>query len=152
MLVEQSAATSESYDAAPGIPNSGIPWHQRSVQAILDVLHVDPNLGLDSAEAVRRLRETGPNQIRMERRQGPLVILGRQFTSLMMLILTGAALVSLVMGDTADAVAILAIVLLNGALGFHQEYRAERALEALQGLCRPIAHVLREGQIQEITA
>src|ERR1051325_6003556 len=101
MLVEQSDARPESYHATPGTSKGELPWHERSVQAILDVLHVDADFGLDSTEAVRRLRETGPNELRVERRQGPLVILGRQFTSLMMLILIGAALVSLVMGDTA---------------------------------------------------
>jgi Ca2+-transporting ATPase len=137
-------------NAASQPSNGAVPWHQRSVKAIVDVLHVDPNLGLESVEATRRLRETGSNEIRMESRHGPLLILGRQFTSLMVLILLAAAVVSLVMGDKGDAAAILAIVLLNGVLGFRQEYRAERALETLQGLCRPIARVRRDGRVQEL--
>lgn len=71
------------------------------------------NLALESSESARRLQETGPNEIRRADRGSPLEVLGRQFTSLMVLILVAAAVVTAAMGDTADAAAIFAIVVLK---------------------------------------
>ncbi len=106
--------------------------------------------GLDHAEAAHRLARVGPNQILEARRRGPGRILLEQFADVMVLVLIGAALVSGVVGEPQDTIAIVAIVVLNAALGFIQEYRAERAVAALRALAAPQARVRREGRVVSV--
>jgi Ca2+-transporting ATPase len=103
--------------------------------------------GLDHAEAARRLAALGPNQIVEGRRRGAARILLDQFVDVMVLVLIGAALVSGLVGEPQDTVAIIAIVVLNAGLGFIQEYRAERAVAALKALAAPQARARREGVV-----
>ena len=84
--------------------------------------------------------------------QNPWKILFEQFKSVMVLILIAAAVISLLVGDVKDAVAILAIVVLFGVLGFTQEYRAEKAMAALRKLAVPNVRVRRDGEVREIAA
>ena len=112
----------------------------------------DPRHGLSAAEAARRLAQHGPNEIRESGRRGPLAILLSQFTDFIMLVLAGAALVSGLVGDLADTVVILAIIALNGVLGFVQEVRAERAIAALRQLGAATARVRRDGAVQAVPA
>ncbi|MGE5208578.1 MAG: magnesium-translocating P-type ATPase [Alphaproteobacteria bacterium] len=100
--------------------------------------------GLTSAEARRRLAEFGENRIRDERRTGALTLFIGQFKSPIILILIGAAIVSLFLQDRTDAALILAIVLASGALGFWQEYRATDAVAKLRALVETKACVLRD--------
>ncbi|HRN54714.1 MAG TPA: cation-transporting P-type ATPase, partial [Gemmatimonadaceae bacterium] len=102
--------------------------------------------GLSSAEATRRLAEHGPNVLQHVARPSPLALLGAQFANVLILILLAAAAVSAAMGHAIEAVAIAAIVLLAVLLGFAQEYRAERALEALREMAAPHATVMRDGR------
>ena len=76
----------------------------------------------------------------------------RQFQNFMVMVLIGATLISALLGETADALAILAIILCNAVLGFVQEYKAERSLEALQTLAAPTCVVLRDGREKVIEA
>ena len=110
----------------------------------------EPGIGLSEAEARRRLETFGPNVLEAARGPSWFGILLRQFTSVLIVILLIAALVAAIMGETVDAVAIVAIVVLNGALGFFQEWRAERTLEALRGLLAEHATVIRDGKAREI--
>lgn len=87
-----------------------------------------PCAGLSAAAAAQRLGECGPNEITREERASGWRILFGQFSGAMFWLLLGASVLSLALGERADAVAILAIVALNGLVGFLQEYRAERAL------------------------
>ncbi len=105
----------------------------------------NPERGLDPAEVEKRRAKFGPNQLQ-EASPPPMWrrFLG-QFLEPMVAILITAAVVSGLMGDVIDTLAILAIVLLNGVIGFIQEERAERALSALQRLSAPLAKVFREG-------
>ena len=102
--------------------------------------------GLSSFEAGRRLTECGPNEIRREEATSPLVLIARQFASPVIWLLLGATLVSLALGELLDAVAIGVIVIVNAAIGFLQEYRAERAVMALRSMTAPRARVVRDGQ------
>ena len=102
--------------------------------------------GLSSDDAHRRLAECGPNEIRREEATSPLVLIARQFASPVIWLLLGATLVSLVLGELLDAVAIGVIVILNAAIGFLQEHRAERAVMALRSMTAPRARVVRDGQ------
>src|SRR5690606_41689537 len=112
-------------------------WHTVPLDRLLTQLRVDPVHGLTNEEAARRLEQVGPNRLATEQPTGPWTILRRQLTDLMMAVLGTAALVSLALGARADAVGILAIMLLNAVLGFFQEFRAERSLEALRALAAP---------------
>jgi P-type Ca2+ transporter type 2C len=125
-------------------------WHQQNADSVLGELRVDADRGLDVAEAERRLAQAGANEIPDRSRRGALTVLGHQFASLMVLILIAAGSVSAALGDTPDAAAILAIVLLNALLGFRQECLAEQALAALRKLSRPAARVLRDGRVREV--
>ncbi|RME16857.1 MAG: cation-transporting P-type ATPase, partial [Alphaproteobacteria bacterium] len=101
--------------------------------------------GLTSEEARARLARFGPNSLGEAARARWLATLLRQFTGLLVLILIAAALIALALGETVDALAIGLIVLLNGMLGFVQEWRAENALASLRAMLMPQARVLRDG-------
>ena len=109
-------------------------------------------MGLSQTEAAHRLQQHGPNEIRRARSTPPLRILARQFASPVIALLAAAAALSAALGERLDAAAILAIIVLNGLVGFYQEYRAERAVLALRAMTAPRARVLREGSQQVIPA
>jgi Ca2+-transporting ATPase len=120
-------------------------WYARSQEAIGHDLGVALTEGLTEDEAARRLSVHGRNELPEAPPASPWRILGSQFTSLIIWVLIGAALVSGLLGEWVDAGAILAIVLLNGLLGFVQEYRAEQSLAALKTLTVTYARVVRDG-------
>jgi Ca2+-transporting ATPase len=122
-----------------------IPWHARPAAEAATELGTDAQLGLTRAEAARRLAANGPNEIRREERRSAFTILAQQFASLVIWVLIGAALVSLALGEIVDGSAILAIIVLNGLVGFAQEYRSEQAVAALARLSAPAARVVRDG-------
>ena len=101
-------------------------------------------------EAVRRLADVGANALRDVGRATWLAILLRQFTDILVIILAVAAIVSALVGAIGDSSTILAIVVLNGALGFVQEWRAEKAMEALRRMLSPRCQVVRDGIETEI--
>jgi Ca2+-transporting ATPase len=107
---------------------------------------------LTEAEAAARLRLYGPNELKKTGKHSWLSVLLRQFVDFLILILLLAAVVSLVIGQVGDAVTILAVIGLNGCLGFVQEWRAERSLEALQGLLAAKSRVVRDGGERVIDA
>ncbi len=111
-----------------------------------------PLAGLSSSEAKRRLAEDGPNEIHREKATSPWAILAAQFKGAMIWLLLGACVVSAALGEVVDAIAIGAIVVLNALVGFFQEYRAERAVQALRSMTSPRARVLRDGASAMIPA
>lgn len=123
-------------------------WHALPEEAVVERLAVDPATGLDHKAWRQRLTQVGPNRLTGE--EGPVwpAILLAQFKDFMVLVLLGAALLSWALAERADAVTIIAIVMLNALLGFVQEYRAERSLEALRRCAAPHARVLRAGNVQ----
>lgn len=127
-------------------------WHVLSADEVGQRLRVDFQTGLDAEEAERRAAEYGPNEIREHRARSPWRMLLDQFTDFMILVLIAAAIVSGIIGELVDTIAILIIVLLNGLLGFVQEYRAERAVAALKMLAAPSARVRRGGQVLTVAA
>jgi len=108
--------------------------------------------GLAADEAARLLVEHGPNEIERERHVSAWLILARQFNSPVIWLLVGACAVSSALGEVADALAIAAIVALNGLVGFFQEHRAERAIVALRSMTAPRARVLRDGRSVVVSA
>lgn len=99
--------------------------------------------GLDTGEVENRLRLHGPNALREAKKRSLILLFLQQFTSLLILILIIAAVISGLFGEWADAIAILIIVLLNGVIGFIQEYRAEKALESLKRMTASHSQVIR---------
>ncbi|MBI5913797.1 MAG: cation-translocating P-type ATPase [Bacteroidetes bacterium] len=126
-------------------------WHLISTKEALEVTGSKP-AGLTVAESEERLRKYGPNQL-LEKKKKPawLLFLG-QFKDVMILILLVAAVISGLIGDMKDAIVILIIVLLNAVVGFVQEYRAEKAMEALKKMAAPTATVLRNDVPTSVSA
>ena len=126
-------------------------WHQRSIEETVAALGVTTG-GLSSAEAARRLAADGPNELKEGRRISAVQIFLGQFKSLIIWILIVAGVVSGVLGEGVDAVAILAIVVLNAIIGFYQEFNAEKSIAALKKMTAPQAKVQRDGQVTSIPA
>ena len=127
-------------------------WYQLDTEEVLQKLQTDPEVGLSSAEAQQRLEQYGYNELIERGVKSPWLILWDQLREVMVVILIIAAIVSAFLGDIRDVIVIMAIVVLNAALGFSQEYRAERAIAALKKLAVPTVKVRRDGQIVEISA
>ncbi|MGQ9501047.1 MAG: cation-translocating P-type ATPase [Anaerolineae bacterium] len=127
-------------------------WYRLDFSEVLARLQTDLDQGLSQTEVERRLGEYGPNELIERGLKSPWLILWEQLTALMVLILIVAAIVSAALGDYKDAAAIGAIIVLNAALGFIQEYRAEKAILALKKLAVPRVRVRRDGHMQEISA
>ncbi|HOX00230.1 MAG TPA: HAD-IC family P-type ATPase, partial [Deltaproteobacteria bacterium] len=124
-------------------------WHQQEVKAVLAELDV-PIDGLRSEEAGNRLAKFGRNELTEKSKRSPLAMFVDQFRDFMILVLMAAAVVSGFVGEAADTAAILVIVILNAVIGFVQEYRAEKAMEALKQMAAPAARVLRDGKVMAI--
>ncbi|MBC8082956.1 MAG: HAD-IC family P-type ATPase, partial [Hymenobacter sp.] len=120
-------------------------YHLAPIADVAQELRTSP-AGLDAATAGQRLTEHGPNQIADAQQKTVWQLLLRQFTDVMVVVLLAAALVSGLMGELKSTYVILAIVLLNAVVGFFQEYRAEKAMNALQKMAANEAQVLRGGQ------
>lgn len=115
-------------------------------------LKADIANGLSSHEALERLKIFGPNALPEEKRRGPFAMVLDQFKDFLILILIGAALISGLLGEYVDAAAIVVIVVLNAIIGFIQEYKAEKAMEALRNMAAAHALVKRDGAVVEISA
>ncbi len=120
-------------------------WHAREWHNVAAELGVDIRKGLNLKEVARRIERFGPNALVEKKKTSPLAMLVAQFKDFMIMVLLAATVISGLMGETADAVTILAIVILNAVLGFVQEFRAEKSMEALKKLTAPEARVVREG-------
>ncbi len=127
-------------------------WYQMTAAETAAALNTNPTQGLSDTEAATRLQQYGPNELVERGGRTPWQIIVEQFTGFMTLILIGAAVISLVLGDILDAVVIMAIVVLNAALGFYQEYKAEQSIAALKRMAVPTVRVRRAGRVREISA
>ena len=139
-----------------GFPMNNTPdssaWHQREAHELVREHEVDPAHGLIGAQVQQRAQRYGPNELQSRAQRGPLGILVDQFKDFMVLVLLAAAVISGVIGDMIDTLAIVVIVLINALIGFVQTWRADRAMEALRQLAAAHATVMRGGQIQEVPA
>jgi Ca2+-transporting ATPase len=128
------------------------PWHLLEPWQTSTWLKVDPEQGLSEADVLERRAIFGPNAIPDQRTRGPLRMFLGQFADFMIVVLMVAGLISGLLGDITDTIAIVVIVVLNAIIGFVQEYRAERAVAALRRLASASAQVLREGKLNTIPA
>ena len=127
-------------------------WYELTISETLSQLQVDPQQGLSSSEAARRLNEYGPNELQAAPSISPWTLLLEQFKNVLIIILLIATVISIFLGHSIEAIAIAVIVLFAVLLGFVQEYRAERALEALRQMAAPTATVLRESEEVQLPA
>ncbi|HEX6298493.1 MAG TPA: cation-translocating P-type ATPase [Burkholderiales bacterium] len=126
------------------------PWHCFDADAATKELQVDAGLGLAPEEATRRLAQYGPNELAREERVSPWRLFLNQFKNTLVVILIAATVLSAFVSEYVDAGIILVIVLFCAVLGFVQEYRAERALNALKSMLTPMITVLRGGKEHEV--
>lgn len=127
-------------------------WHTLSETDVLQDLGVDSDQGLSAVEVGDRRQKSGPNELVETNQRSPWQIVWEQLSGAMVLLLFGAAVVSLVLHEVTDAIAIVTIIVLNAILGFVQDYRAERALAALKKLAVPTVRVRRDGVVAEVSA
>ncbi len=126
-------------------------WYRKNIEDVLTGLNTSEE-GLPTEEAARRLGVHGPNVLKEMEKRGLFRIFIDQFTDFMILVLIAAAIISGVIGDATDTIAIMVIVILNAVIGFVQEYRAEKAMAALKKMASPSAAVLRDGREAEIAS
>jgi P-type Ca2+ transporter type 2C len=126
-------------------------WHTIPNEEVLFKLQTSTH-GLTAAEAAQRLEQYGPNELQAAERVSPWSILAEQFKNVLIIILLVAVVLSIVLGHGIEAVAIAVIVLFAVLLGFIQEYRAERAIEALREMAAPTATALRDGTDIQVPA
>jgi len=122
-----------------------VKFHQQTAQESLASLKSSLK-GITGVDALARLQQYGPNELIEKTRKTPLMMLLGQFTDFMIMVLIAAAIVSGVIGEPSDTIAIIVILLLNAVLGFTQEYRAEKAMDALKKMSSANALVLRDGE------
>ena len=121
------------------------PIHASTITNAVEALATHLHDGLSREEAAARLERYGPNELQERPRPGFLKLLFDQFNNFLIIILIVAAIISLLLGEVVDAIAIMAIVTLNAVLGVVQESKAEQALAALKKMAAPSAQVLRDG-------
>ncbi len=152
--------------SANSLPEGAAVWHSLEVDKALDLLDSNADSGLTSPEIQQRLQKYGPNELEETAGRSTWEILLDQFKNIMLLMLIGVALISglidlwgwrtgtLKPGEVPfkDTIAILAIVILNGILGYVQESRAEKALAALKKMTSPLVRVIRDTRLVEIAA
>lgn len=126
-------------------------WHTKTSEQVLQQLQSSIT-GLSSTEAAQRLLSNGPNELKEGKRISAWQIFLGQFKSLIVWILIVAGIISGVLGETVDAIAILAIVVLNAVIGFYQEHSAEKSIAALKKMAAPQAKVWRDGAIKAVPA
>ncbi|MFQ6064766.1 MAG: cation-translocating P-type ATPase [Candidatus Bathyarchaeia archaeon] len=126
-------------------------WHAMEKEELMDALRASEN-GLSEEEAKRRLEEFGPNELVERKRATPFQIFLNQFKDIFVIMLLIAVAIELGIREIVDASTIGAIVVLNAVVGFVQEYRSEKAMEAMKKLTAPKARVLRDGKEMLIPA
>jgi len=119
-------------------------WHRKDTNEAIEALNSSIQ-GISSEEAQKRLAEYGPNELKEKKKKTPLMMFLDQFRDFMILVLIAAAVISGIIGEPSDTIAIAVIVILNAVIGFIQEYRAEKAMAALKRMSAPTATVIRDG-------
>ena len=125
-------------------------WYKKSSEEVITALNTDLNTGLKTEVVEENITKYGLNELTEQKGKSFLSKVKEQFSDFLVLILIGAALVSVFVGEVQDAVVILAIVVVNAFLGLYQEGKAEKSLEALKKMASPNAKVVRNGTTEVI--
>ncbi len=126
-------------------------WHQKSIDKVFEELETS-SMGLSSQNVVERLKKYGHNELKEKKRKSIFIMFLDQFKDFMIIVLIAAAIISGIIGELSDTIAIIVIVALNAIIGFIQEYRAEKAMAALKKMAALSATVIRDGKPLDIPA
>ncbi|SFA74990.1 MULTISPECIES: calcium-translocating P-type ATPase, SERCA-type [unclassified Bacillus (in: firmicutes)] len=121
-------------------------FHEMNVTEVEKALETDFSSGLSKEEVQKRMKMHGYNELEEGEKQSALLLFFSQFKDFMVVVLLAATLISGLLGEYIDAIAIIAIIVINGCLGFFQERKAEKSLQALKELSAPQVHALRDGE------
>ncbi|MEA4849478.1 MAG: cation-translocating P-type ATPase [Clostridiaceae bacterium] len=127
-------------------------WFSKSQEEVLKELDVSQSLGLTSEEALIRLEKFGQNKLKGKPKESLISLFLGQLKDMLIYILLAAAVITILIGEYADAIIILLVVILNAVIGVIQEYKAGKAIEALQKMTTPRALVRRDGDVKEINS
>jgi len=141
-----------STTANPNTASEVVPWHAMSAVEVSERLATNSETGLAASEASARLQKFGPNRLPEGRKRGPFMRLLSQFNNILVYVLLGAGFIKLMLNLWVDAAIILAVVILNGLLGFIQEGKAEKALESIRNMLSAEARTVRDGATRMIPA
>ena len=130
----------------------GYMWFSKSEKEVLEELGVDPKLGLTSQEVKERLEKDGKNRLEGKPKKSFISLILGQLKDVLIYVLLAATVVTFAIGEYVDAVIILLVIILNAVIGVIQEYKAEKAIEALQGMTTPKSLVRRDGELREINS
>ena len=133
----------------PGSDQSQKSWHTLSTENSLEVLKA-PASGLSHTEATERLAEYGPNRLPEDARRSGFMRFLLQFHNILIYVLIGSAVITAALGHWIDTGVILAVVVANAVIGFIQEGKAEKAMDAIRHMLAPRANVLRDGERHSI--
>jgi Ca2+-transporting ATPase len=147
---EDDMAARAAASTVPSRSPAGIPWWELPADEVAARLGSDPHTGLTPDQAARRLRADGPNQLQAAKTRPAWRLFAAQFANTVIMVLLAAAVVTAVVGDLKDTVVIAAVVLLNAAISFVQERRAEQAVAALKRMSAPTARVVRAGRTRTV--
>jgi Ca2+-transporting ATPase len=127
-------------------------WFSKSQEEALNELNVSPATGLTTAEVKARLEKYGENKLKGKPKKSLISLFFEQLQDMLIYVLLGAAVITVAIGEYVDAVIILLVVVLNAVIGVVQEYKAEKAIEALQAMTTPRSLVRRDGEVKEINS
>ena len=127
-------------------------WFTKSQDDVLKELVVDSSLGLTDAEAKKRLEQYGPNKLKGKPKKSLISLFLSQLKDMLIYVLIAAAVITLIIGEYADSIIIIFVIILNAVIGVFQEYKAGKAIEALQKMTTPKAIVRRDGKAIEINS
>jgi Ca2+-transporting ATPase len=127
-------------------------WFSKSQEEVLKELNVNPVTGLSTEEAKVRLEKYGKNKLKGKPKKSLSSLFFAQLQDMLIYVLLGAAAITVVIGEYVDAVIILLVVILNAVIGVIQEYKAEKAIEALQKMATPTSLVRRNSEVKEINS
>jgi len=128
-----------------------VPWHTHDKETIFEKLTSSPD-GLSQQEAQRRLQQYGPNRLRPAKKKGPLARFLVQFHNVLIYVLIGAGIVTALLGHWVDSGVIIGVVVINAIIGFIQEGKAEKALDAIRNMLSQQAMVKRDGKLMDLPA
>lgn len=127
-------------------------WFSKSTDEVLKALEVDPHSGLSTEEARRRLEKYGYNKLKSKPKKSIISLFLSQLKDMLIYVLLAAAVITFIINEIADSIIILLVIILNAVIGAAQEYKAGKAVEALQKMTTPKAIVRRDGNVLEINS
>jgi len=151
-VTERRARSSSEPSREAGSAATEVDWHALTIDEAERELGTDLEQGLSQAEVAERRERDGPNRLPSPEGRSAWAILGAQFTSLIVLFLVAAAAVAFLFGETIEGFAILVVIVINAAVGFLTEMRAEQAIDSLRKQAAPSARVMRGGQERTVDA